>query len=164
MLLTKFKTVFSTMIIFPLLENIVYLILYLITAFKKFYLSMNSSLTQLQTVHSCHTDRIKRLSITSTFWIHFSHSLLRAALNSGPSPSCRDWLCLILRLEPMPFLSTPQWLCFDRTTLPLSSGERVLKRLPFWEFTCLKLSLFHLYACLIIWAYDSPLKNIFPTI
>lgn len=47
---------FSTMIIFPLLENIVYLILYLITAFKKIYLSMNSSITQLQTVHPCHTE------------------------------------------------------------------------------------------------------------
>lgn len=165
MLLTKLK--FNCVLNYDYFSSsgkFVYLILYLITAFKKIYLSMNSSLTQLQTVHSCHTDRIKRLSITSTFWRHFSHSLLRDALNSGPSPSCRDWLCLILRFEPMPFLFTPQWLSFDRTTLPVSSGERVLKRLPFWEFTCLKLSLFHLYACLIIWAYDSPLKNIFPTI
>lgn len=150
------------MIIFPLLENIVYLFLYLITAFQKIYLSMNSFITQLQTVHPWH--RIKRCSITSNFWRHFSHSLLRDALNSGSSPSCRDWLCLILSLEPMPSLFPPQWLSFDRTTLSVSFGERVLKRLLFLRIYTSEISLFDLYACLIVWAYDSPLKNIFPTI
>lgn len=126
---------FSTMIIFPLLENIVYLILNnCLSKNLPFYEFIHNSTSNCPSL----THRIKRCSIASNFWRHFSHSLLRDALNSGSSPSCRGWLCPIFSLEPMPSLFPPQWLSFDRTTLSVSSGERVLKRLLFCRFTHLK--------------------------
>ena len=116
-----------------------------------------------------------RCSIASTFWRHVSHSILTGALNSrfmvrppcwdGPSPSPGHWLCLTLMLDLTHFLLfPPHWPSFDRATLPVASGGTVFERLLSWEFTCLKLPLFHAYASLIVWAYDSRLKCIFPRI
>lgn len=116
-----------------------------------------------------------RCSIASTFWRRVSHSVLTGALDSrfmvrppcwdGPSPSPGHWLFLTLMLDLTHFLLFPQhWPSFDRATLPVASGGTVFERLLSWEFTCLKLSLFHPYASLIVWAYDSRLKCIFPRI
>lgn len=121
-------TMFSTMIIFPLLENIVYLILYLITPSLK-NLPMNSFITQLQTVQS-DTDSRGAL-LLQIFWRHFSHSLWEMPQTLALHPHVgTDFAPHSSGLEPMPFYFHSGSLLIEQLFQCL--WERVLKRLLFW--------------------------------